>query len=705
MPDAGCCTPVHAADSPPHLGVLVRSQAMALGRHCGTSPAKRQQIDALIAMLASEALDRPAVPPFYGLSAINADGLPFQWVLRFGRGSPGWGFVCEVGTPGTAPIARHVETLRRIQVAASMLDLPSSEWLNDIAGIVAPVDESWPEHWRSGTWVGVACKGDEIGLRPYFNLNTGGPRERWLRIGHVLARLGRRQALARLCVLSDTCSAGSRPVGLAVELRSDGGCGRVKVYFRCEPDVGQEWLVRWYEATGLGSEAPVLRRLLDLLGPVGTSRFPEGGVVLSLEIHADEAFSIKTDLSVTKWASTDETVAEGCEAMLAALGGEPWAPRGALAALGAARADRTNCTLTRFVGIGCEPDATRHLNLYLAPPLSPTPAATRVTARSTVLSAAVEGGVAALGRARSGSHWCDFSLPVGISDAWVTGYVLANLAQLRDTSCPADPAVAAPALQWLREAEQPGGGWGYNTAVTADADSTAWGMLAFLGWSHPAPHSAQRFLLGCMRGADGVATFPSATAPMIGWGRPAADVAAVAHRALGLTAVTGEGELALPPAMWWTSPLYVTAMRLASGVTVNTRARAAIAGFVPAGAFETALLLMCRAALRQPCSALLRRLLQMQRPDGLWPPSARLRLARPEVAEPWAVIDSGPLFLDEQGVFTTATVLAALSHSGSGGFSVAGSPQLDEATLQQKGRLLPPWLTPRRVRPSGAAVP
>ena len=658
MPDDACCIPCLAAEATPHLGDLVRRQAMALGRHCGARPATRQRIDALITLLATEALDRPAVAPFPGLSAINADGLPFQWVLRLGAGAPGWGFLCEVGTPGTAPAARQAETLRRIGAAAALLDMPAPAWLHDIARIVAPADAAWPAHWRSGAWVGVACKGDDIGLRPYFNLNRGGARDRWLRIGQVLARLGRHQALARLCALSGECSAGSRPVGLAVELRPDGGCGRVKAYFRCEA-TGQDWLARWYEAVGLGAEAPVLRRALDLLGPTGTGRMPEGGVVLSLEIHANEALSIKTDLAVTKWATSDAAVVEGCAALLPALGGVPRALGRALAALGVGPADGAGCTLTRFVGIGCEPDATRHLNLYVAPPLVTALAAPAI-ADDPDVPAAVARGVAALSRARCGAHWRDFALPVGASDAWVTGYVLTSLAELRDTALPADPTLAAPALHWLLEAQQPGGGWGYNGGVPADADSTAWVMLACRGWSHPVPSSAQRFLLRCMRGAGGFATYPAATAPAVGWARPAEDVAAVARRALRLPAATGEGGPALPPATWWTSPLYVTAMRLAGGATVSGNTRAALAGFVPAGAFEAALLLICRAALRQSCAALLRRLLEMQGADGLWAPSARLRLARPAVAAPWAVIDSGPLFLDGQAVFTTATVLAAL---------------------------------------------
>ena len=47
--------------------------------------------------------------------------------------------------------------------------------------------------------------------------------------------------------------------------------------------------------------------------------------------------------------------------------------------------------------------------------------------------------------------------------------------------------------------------------------------------------------------------------------------------------------------------------------------RAEIAGFVPAGDFERALLLQCHVSLRMPCTALVEALLARQCADGLWP--------------------------------------------------------------------------------------
>lgn len=646
-----------AIKRPPHLGQLVARQAEALSRHCGADDATRQRITGLIDLFTAEALDRPAVSPFDGLSAINADGLPFQWVLRFGTSSMGWGFLCEVGPSGTAPITRCAETLRRVERAAAMLGMKPSTWLGDIARLLLPSVSDWPAHWRSGAWIGVACKGDAIGLRPYFNLNRGSARERWLRVGQVLMLLGRERALAQFCALSGPCSPGSWPVGLAMELLPDGDCGRVKVYFRAAA-TSPTWLSRWYEAVGLAAEAPVLRRALDLLGRAGAGTDPEAGFVLSLEVHADQSLSIKTDLAVTKWHGSDAQVIEGCQALLPTLGGVPSELTDSLTALGAWPPDQNTCAATRFVGIGCEPDGSRHMNLYLAPPLIPRRAVVpRPTCGTRSIGDVLASGVAALGGARQGVNWEDFTLPVGRSDSWVTAYVLASLAELGEAELPAVASLAVPALRWLLNQQAETGGWGYNDSVPPDADSTAWAMLACRGWSHPVPRRARRFLLGCAS-AHGFATYPVASSPAAGWARPSEDVAAVVCRALRIGTLPGD---ALLPATWWISPLYTSAMRLATPAAGReTGLRAAIAGFVPAGDFERALLLQCHVSLRIPCTALVETLLARQCADGLWPAAARLRLARPELAQPWAVIDSGPIFIDDRAVFTTATVLAAL---------------------------------------------
>ncbi|MFD0351466.1 hypothetical protein ACFQ0M_46255 [Kitasatospora aburaviensis] len=84
--------------------------------------------------------------------------------------------------------------------------------------------------------------------------------------------------------------------------------------------------------------------------------------------------------------------------------------------------------------------------------------------------------------------------------------------------------------------------------------------------------------------------------------------------------------------------------------------------YVPDGAFESALLLRCRLALGIAAPhGVVGELMERQDRDGSWPASAHLRLTTPAVHRPWTVADAGPVHLDHQRVFTTATVLAALA--------------------------------------------
>jgi len=240
----------------------------------------------------------------------------------------------------------------------------------------------WPTYWRSAAWVGVGVFGQSLTLKPYFNLNHGNYRERWLRAGWLLKVLSREHALAQLCALSSNCSPGSLPVGLAIDILPDGAAGRVKLYFRSESTT-LAWLARWHEGAGMAAAAPEVRRFLDLFGPVNTGMLPPGAMVVSLEIHADQRLSLKTDLAVTKWTAEDSPVFEAATAFLTSAGA---AERLAVAliSIGLGHGRRPEGALVRFVGLGFEPDGTSHLNLYLEPPHAcPAPSATpRATRRS-----------------------------------------------------------------------------------------------------------------------------------------------------------------------------------------------------------------------------------------------------------------------------------------------------------------------------------
>src|SRR3954447_13519590 len=59
---------------------------------------------------------------------------------------------------------------------------------------------------------------------------------------------------------------------------------------------------------------------------------------------------------------------------------------------------------------------------------------------------------------RPDGSWWEWDLPPGPSGAWVTAYVASRLPR----DAPGAAAARARAARWLREHEEPGGGWGYN---------------------------------------------------------------------------------------------------------------------------------------------------------------------------------------------------------------------------------------------------
>jgi hypothetical protein len=568
---------------------------------------------------------------------------------------------------------RHACTLDRVDAACVASGGVAPDFLRALSRRLMPaIDEAWPSHWRSAAWVGVAVKGDAIQIKPYFNLNRGPARERWLRIGWLLKDLGREAALEQLCALSSRCSHDSWPVGLAVDVNRRGGAGRIKVYFRSAA-VTPAWLTRWYDALALDVHAASLGRLLDLLGRTGGDRYPASAFVVSLEIHADEAISLKTDVAVTKWMTSDAQIVEGCSALAGSLELQPERLTEALRIIGAWPPHRTTCAELRFVGLGCEPDGSQHINVYVAPPLRANRGATqrrRGTTESTMRDA-VKRGLRFLAASHRGGYWQDFSLPVGASDAWVTAYVLASLGELPPGLLEPDMGSIGEALDWLSARRSAGGGWGYHRDVPDDADSTSWAILALRAWRRPVPRDALKLVDSCRRADGGVATYPAETSPAPGWSRAVPDVTAVALRAISpRSRITAPACFAhwqsadgLIPAYWWASPLYTRAMLLDCSPSLQpptAKFRQSLVAFQPAGSFERALLLRCRLKLSLPGDALARELMEAQNADGGWTPSALLRLTRPEIVQPWTAVDSGPLFLDGCGIFTTATVIASL---------------------------------------------
>jgi hypothetical protein len=88
------------------------------------------------------------------------------------------------------------------------------------------------------------------------------------------------------------------------------------------------------------------------------------------------------------------------------------------------------------------------------------------------------------------------------------------------------------------------------------------------------------------------------------------------------------------------------------------------------GAFDLALTMLAYQAISLPTHSLARSLLEAQRFDGSRVPSAWLRLVDRTISEPCNALDAGPIYLDEQSVFTTAAAVGALANYVGEGYSV-----------------------------------
>jgi hypothetical protein len=120
---------------------------------------------------------------------------------------------------------------------------------------------------------------------------------------------------------------------------------------------------------------------------------------------------------------------------------------------------------------------------------------------------------------------------------------------------------------------------------------------------------------------------------------------------------------------WWDDDEYTTARAveaLAGEPAAERGAAWCVNRVVDRPPFPTALALLALSIAPSShhaaaASQAIRRLLEAQRADGSWPPSARLRIPPPGAVDPLA--KGAVHFIDDEALFTTATVLEALRRS------------------------------------------
>ncbi len=297
---------------------------------------------------------------------------------------------------------------------------------------------------------------------------------------------------------------------------------------------------------------------------------------------------------------------------------------------------------------------------------------------TSALTSALSAAVAyLLSHQADDGHWQDYRLPVGCSDAWVTGYVGVALAE-SDHSAAVRRRTAA-AADWLEKQRPYPHGWGYNRSTGSDADSSAFALtLLRLAGKTPLP-SDVAWLRQRWHRDGGFATYARDDA----WGAPHNDVTPAAFLALApadqmalrddvLEVLARErGKDGTWPSYWWRTSHYATwwSLRLLRALGVPPEGRPPVVGtgeqHAIHGPFDLALvtgIASLQQARPELINGLAGKLIALQQQDGAWAGGANLRVTDPDCYQPWSGGPAcGRLYADEDHLVTTATALRVLT--------------------------------------------
>jgi hypothetical protein len=277
------------------------------------------------------------------------------------------------------------------------------------------------------------------------------------------------------------------------------------------------------------------------------------------------------------------------------------------------------------------------------------------------------------GRQERDGFWRDYDLPPGPSSEWVTAFVGYALLGAR-FACTHTESFSR-ALSALRLSCR-SSGWGYNAAVAADADSTAWAVRSFVRANTEVPIEPISCLAAYVGPEGGARTF--VCGPKYGrWTIEHVDVTAVLGLAMKEAGASGSaldrvrrwtldqrnGD-GLWTSFWWTFDAYATARVLeflASTGGIPGDVVEASRCYVEkrrdyTTAAETANLLMMASRVGACPDAWIPSLLGCQRSDGGWPPSRVLKVPNQKTAS-----EDELAFEDGNGLMSTAMAVMALT--------------------------------------------
>jgi hypothetical protein len=322
--------------------------------------------------------------------------------------------------------------------------------------------------------------------------------------------------------------------------------------------------------------------------------------------------------------------------------------------------------------------------------------------------AAIEAGLDwLLAQRQAGGGWREFPRVLAGTDEWVTAYIGQALAGLREAR---GREAAALAWGWLGEQRRIGEGWGYNGTLPEDADSTSWALrlgTALGEKDSRRARGAADVIEGHLLESGGVATYRRQACAGLRavFGDSRLDGLFVAHTCATAAAA---GLAAFAPRLcsflahqqeedgrwrgyWWSDDDYTTALAAAALVATDPkryrrhlRAAAAWAaaridrsgaawsrGLGGPSAFATALCLQTIVQAGNGAAAAPRRaaaeraaiawLLAAQRTDGSWAPAALMRMPPTDATDGDERPAATCVSVDDQALFTTATVMASLA--------------------------------------------
>lgn len=293
-----------------------------------------------------------------------------------------------------------------------------------------------------------------------------------------------------------------------------------------------------------------------------------------------------------------------------------------------------------------------------------------------------------LARQAANGSWVDWQLPPGESRPWTTAFVGYKLASLEKRAEAGIARSTRRAAQWLLCNRFSDEGWGYNSLVGSDADSTAHAILLLAECGEPVPEASYLHLRKFQRSDGGFSTYLPQNGPS-SWTVSHPDVTPVALLALLTKYSCDEGFIqsgldftlrqrtptGLWNSFWWESFLYGTEANLSLlsvfGRTQEIiKTRESLLQFSTEKSFELALQLsallswggtITDARIGPVIEQYSRRLVTKQQENGSWDSESILRVTNRDCYEPWRHPESGALFSDPNRLFTCVTVAAALS--------------------------------------------